>query len=160
MRQIVGWTLLLTMLVVGCEPKDRESIVQDGGKALEHAGRAVSTAWNSVAKKVSEISPESSQDAMDQARLAVADLQKKAEAIPNPTPEVLRQVEQARAALAKIDAAAKLRELQDQAAALTQQAKQQTEAGAKQLADLQNQIKAAREHYDAASTQLEKLAPP
>ncbi len=148
------------MLVVGCEPKDRESIVQDGGKALEHAGRAVSTAWNSVAKKVSEISPESSQDAMDQARLAVADLQKKAEAIPNPTPEVLRQVEQARAALAKIDAAAKLRELQDQAAALTQQAKQQTEAGAKQLADLQNQIKAAREHYDAASTQLEKLAPP
>lgn len=158
MRLIAGWVVLVALVLAGCEPKERDAIVKDGGKALEHAGRAVSTAWNSVAKKVSEISPESSKEAMDNARLAVVDLQKQAAAIENPTPEVLRQVEQARAALAKIDAAARLRELQEQAAALAEQAKQQTEVGAKKLADVQEQMKSARETYDAASSELEKLS--
>lgn len=168
------WLSFVLVVAVACEPKDRESIVRDGGKALEHAGKAVSTAWNSVAAKVREISPESSADALSRARQAVVDVQDQAKAIPNPTPEVLAQLEAARAAIAKIDAAEKLRSLQEQAAALAAQAKDQVdraadgaqdlrkeaEGGAERLKQLERDIAAARESYDAAAQKLESLTNP
>ncbi|MCC7433306.1 MAG: hypothetical protein IT363_01375 [Methanoregulaceae archaeon] len=168
------WLSLVVVFAIACEPKDRESIARDGGKALEHAGKAISTAWNSVAAKVREISPESSEEALSRARQAVVDVQEKAKAIPNPTPEVLAQLEAARAAIAKIDAAEKLRSLQEQAAALGADAKnkadraadgaqdlrKQLEAGNERLKLLEQEIAAARESYDAAAKKLESLTTP
>jgi len=168
------WLSLVVVFAIACEPKDRESIARDGGKALEHASKAITTAWNSVAAKVREISPESSQDALERARQAVVDVQKQAEAIPNPTPEVLAQLESARAAIAKIDAAEQLRSLQEQATALgadasdkatraadgAQDLRKQLEAGNERLRLLQQEIAAARESYDAAAKKLESLTAP
>lgn len=162
------------LVAAGCEPKDRETIARDGGKALEHAGKAAMTAWNSVAAKVREISPESSKEALERVRLSVVDLQKKAEAIPNPTPEVLAQLEQARASIAKIDAAEQLRALQEQAATLkadveakakaagegAKELREQVLVGNEKLEQLQKQIDAARAKYDETAKALEDLPKP
>lgn len=142
----------IALFALGCEPKAREEIVRDGGKAYEHASRAVVTAWNSVAAKVKEISPDSSDDAIAQARMAVLDLQKKAEAIPNPTPDVMAQLNEARASLAKIDAAEELKRLQNQTKALG-------EGAGEQYKKLQHQVDEARKRYDESVGTLEKLRP-
>lgn len=173
MKSLAFALVLALGLAAGCEPKDRESIAKDGGKALEHAGKAAMTAWKSISAKVSEITPESSKEAIEKARQSVMDLQKQAEAIPNPTPEVLAQIESARAAIAKIDAAEQLRALQDQATAIkndlaekakavgesAESAKSQIEAGNKQLKELQQQIDTARANYEEAAQAVEKLQP-
>lgn len=168
------WLSLVAVFAIACEPKERESIVRDSSKALEHAGKAAVTAWNSLSAKVRELSPESSEEALSRARQAVVDVQERAKAIPNPTPEVLAQLEAARAAIAKIDAAEKLRSLREQAAAIGADVKEKADQAGKGAQDLRNQvaegndrlkflekeIAAARESYDAAAKKLESLTGP
>jgi glutamyl/glutaminyl-tRNA synthetase len=138
---------LFALSLVGCEPKDRETFSKESGKAWEHASKAAITAWNSVAKKVSEITPDSTKEAMDSARKAAEDAQNKLGAIPNPTPEVMKQIEAAKAALAKLDAATRLKDLQEQAGMMVEDAKLKAENAGKSAEEIQKNLTNANETY-------------
>ena len=59
--------LAIVCSLAGCEQKDRDVIATESSKAWEHASKAAMAAWVSVSKKVSEISPNSSEEAMQAA---------------------------------------------------------------------------------------------
>ncbi len=162
---------MLCLALVGCEPKERDTFAKESGKAWEHASKAAVTAWNSIAKKVAEITPDSTKEAMDSARKSAEDAQKKLGDIPNPTPEIMKQIEAAKAAIAKLDAAARLKELQERAAQMVEDAKKQAENAGKsaeevkkKLSDanesyqnLMKDVGTARENYEKTSEQVNKV---
>jgi len=138
---------LLLITLAGCEPKDRDTFAKESGKAWEHASKAAITAWSSVAKKVAEITPDSTQEAMDSARKAAEDAQKKLSEIPNPTPEILKQVEAAKASLAKLDAAERFKKLSEQATQMVEDAKLKAENAGKSADEIRKNLEGANESY-------------
>lgn len=139
--------LIACVALHGCEPRDREVIATEGGKAWEHASKAAVTAWNSVAKKAMEITPSASSEAMDAARKAVEAAKKQLEAIPNPTPDIQKKLAEARAGMEKIDAAATLKELQDKASGMVEAARRQAENAGKTYEEVRSNLKGANENY-------------
>lgn len=162
---------LIALLVLGCEAKDRDSIAKETGKAWEHASRAAVTAWASLSKKVDEITPDSTMGAIEEARKAAASAQEQLSKIPNPTPEILKQIEAAKAAVAKLDAAQRLRDLQDRASAMVADAQKQADNAGKSaeavrqnlmranetFQKLQTEIQSASERYDQTAAELRRL---
>jgi chromosome segregation ATPase len=171
MKRILVCVVGLAILI-GCEPKERATIVTEGAKAWDHAAKAAVTAWESVAKKAAEITPAASKQAMDSARAAVESARKKLEEVPNPTPEIQKKIEAARAGISKIDAAATLKELQDKASSMVESAKEQADNAGKtynevksnleqanaQYKALQERIRQAEEGYQKASEKLDEAA--
>lgn len=141
-------------LLVGCQPKDRATIVTESSKAWEHASKAAITAWNSVAAKVSEITPDASKEALAAARSAVDAAKKKLESVPNPTPEIRKKIEEARAGISKIDAAATLKELQDKSSAMLESARQRAENTNKTLEEVRTNLEAGNEQYKALQLRI------
>lgn len=151
-------------LGVGCEAKDRDTIASEGGKAWEHAAKAASAAWSSVSAKVAEITPDASADAMQAARSAVESAKQELAKIPNPTPEIQRQLESARTGLEKIDAAAMVRDLREKAAAALEAAKkagaqagESAKKAAKEAEELQDRLSKAQKSYEEAEARLRSL---
>ncbi len=151
-------TLLVAALCValaGCEPKERDTFAKESGKAWEHASKAAVTAWNSVAKKVAAITPDSTREAMDSARKAAEGAQKKLSGIPNPTPEIMKQVEAAKASIAKLNAAERLKDLQERAAKMVEDAKKQAENAGKSVEDVKKNLSTANENYQSLMKDVE-----
>ncbi len=145
---------MASFLLGGCQPKDREVIVRESGQAWDHAAKAASTAWDSAMVKIKEITPESTQSALDSAKESAVSLQKKLEGIPNPTPEITKQLEGARQSLAKVDAAQTVRDLQTKSESMITDARQKGENAGKSIEDLRKQLATANENFQTLQKQL------
>lgn len=92
---------------------------------------------------------------MSSARDAVEGVQKKLAEVPNPTPEIQKQIEAARASIAKIDAAATLKELQDKTRAMVEGAQKQAENAGKTAEEVKQRLEAASDEYRALSKRID-----
>lgn len=144
----------LSLLLVGCEAKDRDAALDKGQVALSQAQKASSQLWAKASEQARHLSADSGKDALEQTRKSLEEAKSKMGDLEHMTASGLKNLDSIKADISKIDAAEKVKELKTQATEKLEEAKKLQSDAERLGGEAKERAKEAQDAYDKTEKAL------
>lgn len=158
---------VFALALAGCEPEAQQGVQKHGSRALEEAGKAGQIAMQSLLKQAQKLDTNANPELRKKTQKAIDDMRAQMEKIPNPSPEVQKQLDGLRAAGERLDAQQMVSDARAQMEALVKQAqktgesiedtRKKLEDADRQYQELKKKATDAQKRADDATKDIDNL---